>query len=138
MRPNALKFATWLIALLIVTLLYELASDGESMLASSFGVGVLVLGLVFRRMIFRSVHRLVEGVLVSQTEKVFGVVHDSGETFDAQAAIDRHLARRSNGEFDVDAAFDRHMAKKHALKDGTMPSPPEAAEVRPQFGRKGL
>lgn len=138
MKPNALKFATWLIAMLVVMLLYELASDGESLLASSFGVGVLLVGFVFRRAIFRTVHRVIEGTLTSQAEKIFGVTEGPAEPFDAQAAIERHLAGNGREEFDVDAAFDRYMAKRQAGEVSAPPAPADAPASRPSFGRKGL
>lgn len=138
MKLNAVKFATGLIALLVVTLLYELASDGESLLASSFGMGVLLVGFVFRKLIFKTVHRVVEGTLTSQAEKVFGVTAEPGEPFDAQAAIERHLKGSDGEQFDVDAAFDRYMARRQAGEVSPPPAPSETTASRPAFGRKGL
>ena len=131
MKINARKFATWLIALAIVMALYSLAGDGETLLASGFGVGILVIGMVFRRAIFGTVHRVVERTVDTQATKLFGEASDPGEPFDFDGAIQRHLEAREDEAIDPDAAFDRYMKKRAA---GEVTRPPTTQ--RPTFGRK--
>ena len=119
MKLNARKFATWIIAMVIVTLLYQLAGDGEEMLASGFGVGVLVIGMVFRRAIFGALHGGVERVIDTQAEKLFAVREDDGQPFDADAAFANYMANRES-------------ADELAAELGTVAPPPRG------FGRKGL
>lgn len=120
MKLNARKFATWLIALLLVSLLYQLVIDGEQVLASSFGVGVLLVGMVFRRSIFRLFHHHVEQAVDRQASKLF-----AGEPEEREA-------------FDVDAAFANYMANRDDMTPPTSDPVPPAPCRASGFGRKGL
>ncbi|WP_265570080.1 hypothetical protein [Sphingomicrobium nitratireducens] len=119
MKLNARKFATSVIALLIVWWLYGLASDGETVLAGGFGASVAMVGFMFRRAIFGVVHRHVESVVDGQAQRLFSAAHDEPEAFDADEAFARYMANRK----------DEVPAEPAAPAMGQ-------ARARPAFGRK--
>lgn len=120
MKPNARRIATWIIALVLVTLLYQYVSEDSSLLAGGFGAIVLFVGFLFRRTIFRSFHRGVDKVVDKQAEKLFAVGEEQGQPFDADAAFVKYMANR---QVEAEEPKDR----------GSFVKRPHS----PTFGRKG-
>ena len=123
MKLNARKFASWLIALVLVTLLFDFAIDGEEALAGGVGIVIVVVALMFRESIFRLFHHHIDKTLEALPAKLAADSGDDRPTFDVDAAFANYLSGRETAE--------------PTVEDPETSVPSVAARAR-GFGRKGL